>query len=232
MTLVSRTLQPLPPRPLSQRAVVKPFEAMSEAEKAKLSVKTAGQQLPEVARGLWANKKAVMAGIVAPYTHPVKSWAAANDAVAAAAKEDPLEAALTVAKNHGALLTAWAFPLTLAMAPATGGASLVAALGTLGLGATLVSLGKNVIDASQAESRDDLESQSEQILADTLELIPNAAISSVSRALPMEEFVPSSALRSRAQVMKAVTQSVDQADLNQYKEEQAVVTLLGRLRRP
>lgn len=232
MTLVSSIRQPRPAAvPLSRRPVVKPFTALSSAEKAKLGVKTSAQQLPEAAKGLWENRKAVLAGIVTPYTHPLRSLATANNAVLAAAKEDPLEAALAAVKNHGALLTAWAFPVSIALAPATGGTSLLAALGTVGLGATVVSLGKNVFDASQAKSLQELESQSEQIMADTLELLPNAAMSGVARALPIEEFVPSSALRSRQQMVKVVNQSVDQADLSIYKEDQGPVTLLSRLRR-
>jgi hypothetical protein len=228
MTQVSRTPYQRPPAALAKRAAVKPFEAMDGTDKVRLGLETARRQMPDVARGLWANRAAVLKGIIAPYTHPVQSLKAANEAVANSAKEDRLEAALTVAKSHGSLLTAWALPFSIALAPATGGASLIAAIGAAGLGATMLSLGKNVIDASKATSEAELEAQSEQLIADTLELVPNAALHGMTRALPIDEFVPSNTLRSRGQMTKIVSHSVDQADMNQYKEEDAV-TLLSRL---
>lgn len=235
MSLVTRTIpQQLPlQRPvvaLEKRAAVKPFETMDGADKARRGMEAARSQMPEVAKGLWANREAVLKGIIAPYTHPVQAWKNANTAVANSAMEDPVEAALTIAKSHGSLLTAWALPFSIALAPATGGASLIAAIGAAGLGATVLSLGKNVYDASKATSEAELEAQSEQLIADTLELVPNAALHGVTRALPIEEFIPSGALRSRGQVMKVVSHSVDQADMNGYKQEDSPETLLSRLK--
>lgn len=173
-----RAVQPVVAKPVAKEApaaiAVRDLSHISAPEKAVMGVKMAGEMAPGALKGMWDHKGEVLKGFVAPFIHPIKSLQQANAAVKAAAQEDPVEAVFAAIKHHGSLISAWMLPISLALIPFTGGASMIATaaslLGMATLGATGASLAKNVYDASQAQTDAQLRTQSVQILEDGIGL--------------------------------------------------------------
>jgi hypothetical protein len=174
MTINALPSRPIPVAPKAKKPADAAFEALAPQQKADLAVVRASELAPHVFGELWRRKGEVLSGFVAPYLHPIESWKRANAAVADAGQDGPFEAALAVLKHHGGILGAWLVPVSLGLSPFLGLASALAAAGTaLGVvtvGAMAVSLVKNVVDASQAKTRADLDRQSAQILEDGIGL--------------------------------------------------------------
>lgn len=133
-----------------------PFAQLTARQKAWRAIASAGRQLPGALAEMVKHPGRLLQGLTAPWLHPLRSLREATAAVGEASKQGPLEAALSAIKGYGGLISAWGLPLSIALAPFTGGASLVATaamvLGGAGLAAMGASLVKNVGDAAQAGS--------------------------------------------------------------------------------
>ncbi|MNS52137.1 hypothetical protein D3C72_848410 [compost metagenome] len=163
----------------SRPAEAAAFERLGPWRKAWMGLQGGVRQLPSALWGLVSNPVKLLEGMTAPLLHPVRSVREAQSAVREASAEGPLEAALAALKGYGGLLSAWGLPLSIALAPFTGGASLIATvamgLGTVGMVAMGASLAKNVVDAAHADSPAELDRQSQEISNDGLGLVTAAA---------------------------------------------------------
>lgn len=161
---------------------------LSAPKKAWRGLSLAARMLPGAIGGMVRQPGQLLSGLAAPYLHPLRSLHEANAAVKASAAQGPVEAALTAVKRHGGLLAAWGLPVSIALAPFTGGTSLIAtaamAVGAAGIAATGASLAKNTWDAAHAGSEAELEAQSHELLDDGLGLVTAAATAGVGKLLP------------------------------------------------
>lgn len=161
---------------------------VSSTRKAWRGLSLAAQMLPGAIGQMVSHPGQLLSGLAAPYLHPLRSLRDANAAVKASAAQGPVEAALTAVKRHGGLLAAWGLPISIALAPFTGGTSLIAtaamAVGAAGVAATGASLAKNTWDAAHAGSEAELEAQSREMMDDGLGLVTAAATAGVAKVLP------------------------------------------------
>jgi phosphatidylserine/phosphatidylglycerophosphate/cardiolipin synthase-like enzyme len=161
------------------------FEQLSPIQKGWKGLKMGLGMMPAMFKGMVSHPKALVQAFTAPYLHPVQSWKDATKAFNASKKQGPIEAALTAVKSHGGLVSAWMLPVSLALAPVTGGASLIAAgaslLGTAGLAANGASLVKNTVDAASADTEGELKQQAKEIAADGAGLATAAATAGAAK---------------------------------------------------
>jgi hypothetical protein len=177
----------LPARPLTQPVAeatpgygadqfvtTRTLSGTAPSDKAWIGLQTAGKMLPVALERMWQHRGQVAKSVFDAYLHPIRSLDEANQAYRQALVEGRVDATLALLKNHAGLVSAWCLPLTLGLSASTtvGPAVLAAgvALGTLSAGATAVSLAKNIMDASRAETATELAAESEQILTDGLGL--------------------------------------------------------------
>lgn len=146
------------------------FAKLSSVQKGWMGLKMGLGMVPKMFAGMASHPGELVKSFTAPYLHPVQSWKDATKAFNAAKKQGPIEAALTALKSHGGLVSAWLVPVSIALAPLTGGASLIAgaaaALGTAGFAATGASLVKNTVDAAGAKNEKQLKQQAVEIAED------------------------------------------------------------------
>lgn len=144
------------------------------ADRAWFGVQSAARMLPAVLDQMWLHKGQVAKSVFDAYLHPFRSLDQANQSYRQALGGGRVDATLAALKNHAGLMSAWCLPLTLGLSASTtvGPAVLAAgmALGTVSMGATAVSLAKNIMDASRAETAAELAAESQQILTDGLGL--------------------------------------------------------------
>jgi hypothetical protein len=213
---ISGSKAELPARPLTQPVtesspgygsdqfiMARPLADAAPADKAWFGVQSAARMLPAVLDQMWLQRAQVAKSVFDAYLHPIRSLEQANQSYRQALGEGRVDATLALLKNHAGLVSAWCLPLTLGLsASTTVGPAVLAtgmALGTVSMGATAVSLAKNIMDASQAETAAELSAESQQILTDGLGLglsaLSTAATSgikgSVSRAVGKSIEAPS-----------------------------------------
>ncbi len=160
--------------------------AMSSQQKAGLAAGRATEMAPHVLGEMWRRKGEVLKGFVAPYIHPILSLQNAHAAVVAARAEGPVETGLAAIKHYGGIAGAWLVPVSLALAPFTGVATALGlagtGLGVVTIGAMALSLVKNIVDASNARTRAELDKQSMQIVEDGIGLGTAVVTAGVARA--------------------------------------------------
>lgn len=173
-SLTQPAAETLPAYAADQFVTTRALADAAPADKAWIGVQTATRMMPAVLDQMWQHKGQVAKSVFDAYLHPFRSLEQANQSYRQALGEGRVDATLALLKNHAGLMSAWCLPLTLGLSASTtvGPAVLAAglALGTVSMGATAVSLAKNVMDASRAETAAELAAESEQILTDGLGL--------------------------------------------------------------